>query len=778
MNKKNLFRNKNLSLRLKFILLVILLTAILLASLSYLASSSIYGMGQSSQDISADALKDQAGEYLVQVTRDNAQKNDLILSSIQKDAETLAGYASGIFESPEIFVPGEYWDAEEHMFPGPEGQYLNSEEELASAFSPNVVEMDDELISDLGAEAYMDFIIPYIMENSPDVVAMYLGTETDALRYYPNIHLGALVPPDFQVTQRPWYLSANVENNSEQKVVWSPVYVDATGQGIMITAAAPVYINDDEFRGVVGIDVTLEAITLNMETAKLPGKGYFLLIDDGGHAIVLPEEGYNDIMGRHAKEGEFSADLMNEARPEFTSVMYNITIKKQGYTTVEVNGTELFIAFSKMNNTGWALVSVVKAENILQSITKLQDEMHGATNTLIFGSILPMGFVILLIIIIVGSLLTNHMMKPVRKLSEAAQQIATGRWDVEIANPVSEDEIGRLSNSFNFMISELKKSRAELEKYSMNLEKKIEGRTKELNEKVIKLTESEAANLSILEDLNETIEHLEKAEKEIKEKNIDLKVAHEKLSSLNKDLEQKVKERTAEVEKLLLQKDEFIGQLGHDLKNPLNPLVNLLPVLEERAHDSETKKIFEVVNRNVEYMRNLVVKTIELARLNSPNTELTINETNLLDEVNNVVEKNKLALEGNNMKINNNIDGNIIIKADKLRIEELFDNLIINAIKYSKNMGTITIDAKEDMDFVTVSVKDTGIGMTNEQLSHIFDEFYKADEARHDFDSSGLGLPICKRIVEKHGGKIWAESSGGEKGTTFYFTIPTDSKTK
>jgi len=778
MGKKNLFKGKKLSLRIKFILLVISLTAILLASLSYLASSSIYGMGQSSQDISADALNTQAGEYLRQVTQDNAQKNDLILSDIQNVAENLAGYATEIFESPEIFVPGKYWDAGEHLFSGPEEQYLNSEEELASAFSPNVSGMNDEVVRDHEVIAYLDFIVPHVQENSPGIVAIYLGTERDVTRYYPNINLGTLVPPDFQVTQRPWYLSANVENNPDRTVMWSPVYVDATGYGLMITAAAPVYINDDEFLGVVGIDITLEAITLNMETAKLPGGGYFLLIDNGGHAIVLPEEGYNDLMGRPSEEGEFAPDVMSEARPEFTFFLDNIATEENGFTTVEINGTELFIAFSKMDNTGWALVSVVKAENILQSIAQLQDEMHGATNILIFGNILPVGFALLIIIIIIGSLLTNHMMKPVRKLSEAAQQVATGKWDIGIVDHGSDDEIGQLSNSFTFMLSELKKSRAELEKYNINLERKIEGRTKELNEKVIKLTESEAANLSILEDLNETIVNLEKAEKEIKEKNMDLKVAHEKLSSLNKDLEQKVKERTAEVEKLLLQKDEFIGQLGHDLKNPLNPLVNLLPLLEEREHDPETKKIFEVVNRNVEYMRNLVVKTVELARLNSPNTELTINETSLLDEVNNVVEKNKLALEENSMKINNNIDGNIIVKADKLRIEELFDNLIINAIKYSKDMGTITIDAKEDKNFVTVSVKDTGIGITEEQLSHIFDEFYKADDARHDFDSSGLGLPICKRIVERHGGKIWAESSGEEKGTTFYFTIPSGSETK
>ena len=401
MNKKKLFRNKNLSLRLKFILLVILLTAILLASLSYLASSSIYGMGQSSQDISADALKDQAGEYLRQVTQDNAQKNDLILSDIQNVAENFAGYATGIFESPEIFVPGKYWDAEEHLFSGPEEQYLNSEEELASAFSPNVSGMNDEVVRDHEVIAYLDFVVPHVQENSPGIVAIYLGTERDVTRYYPNINLGALVPPDFQVTQRPWYLSANVENNPERKVVWSPVYVDATGYGLMITAAAPVYINDDEFLGVVGIDVTLDAITFNMETAKLPGEGYFFLIDDGGHSIVLPEEGYNDLMGRSSGEGEFATNLTSEARPEFTSFLDNIATEENGFTTVEINGTELFIAFSKMDNTGWALVSVVKAENILQSITKLQDEMHEATNTLIFGSILPMSFVILLIVIIV-----------------------------------------------------------------------------------------------------------------------------------------------------------------------------------------------------------------------------------------------------------------------------------------------------------------------------------------------------------------------------------------
>jgi signal transduction histidine kinase len=251
----------------------------------------------------------------------------------------------------------------------------------------------------------------------------------------------------------------------------------------------------------------------------------------------------------------------------------------------------------------------------------------------------------------------------------------------------------------------------------------------------------------------------------------ELKKAHEALNFANKNLERKVKERTVEIERLLKQKDEFIGQLGHDLKNPLSPIVNLIPLLEKREKNPESKEILETIHRNADYMKNIVVKTIELARLNSPNTKLLIDDANLLDEINNVVKKNKRFLKENNIEIDNNIDENIMIKADKLRIGELFDNIISNAIKYSKNAGTITIDAKEEKEFVIVSVGDTGIGMTDEQLSHIFDEFYKADGARHDFNSNGLGLPICKRIVEKHGGKIWAESSGEGKGTTFYLTL-------
>jgi PAS domain S-box-containing protein len=246
----------------------------------------------------------------------------------------------------------------------------------------------------------------------------------------------------------------------------------------------------------------------------------------------------------------------------------------------------------------------------------------------------------------------------------------------------------------------------------------------------------------------------------------------EELRILNENLEQKVKERTAEVEKLLRQKDDFINQLSHDLKNPLNPLTNLLPIVERREQDPKSKEILRVINRNVEYMKNLVTKTIQLARLSTPGTEFSFEELNLLDVINQVIEKNRHLFDENQVEVLNKVKGNLVVKADKLRLEELFDNLFANAVKYSLTGCDITIDARKDKELITVSVKDTGIGMTEEHLSHIFDEFYKVDRSRHDLESSGLGLSICKRIVERHGGRIWAESPGLGRGSTFYFTIP------
>jgi signal transduction histidine kinase len=112
------------------------------------------------------------------------------------------------------------------------------------------------------------------------------------------------------------------------------------------------------------------------------------------------------------------------------------------------------------------------------------------------------------------------------------------------------------------------------------------------------------------------------------------------------------------------------------------------------------------------------------------------------------------------------------VVGDLIRLEQVLNNLVSNAIKYSPNGGTIEISGRGSPDEVIVTVSDTGVGISYEELPHVFERFFRGARERHQgTPGAGLGLYLSKAIVEAHGGRIWAESEPGE-GTTFSFAIP------
>jgi signal transduction histidine kinase/DNA-binding response OmpR family regulator len=251
------------------------------------------------------------------------------------------------------------------------------------------------------------------------------------------------------------------------------------------------------------------------------------------------------------------------------------------------------------------------------------------------------------------------------------------------------------------------------------------------------------------------------------------KAAERELEILNETLESQVQDRTAKVQQLLKQKDQFVNQLGHDLKTPLTPLVALLPMLSKRTQDEKSREILNVAMDNVRYMRKLVEKTLSLARLNSSAVHFDIDDVDLLVESRNIVAAMGPIISENQLSVQNNITEPTAVRADIVHLREVFHNIISNATKHTPPGGSITLAAqKQDDGFVHVSITDTGSGMTAEQLDRVFLEFYKADESRHDRGSIGLGLSICQCIVKRHGGEIWASSPGIEEGTTITFSLP------
>ncbi|MDY6964719.1 MAG: PAS domain-containing sensor histidine kinase [Halobacteriota archaeon] len=262
-----------------------------------------------------------------------------------------------------------------------------------------------------------------------------------------------------------------------------------------------------------------------------------------------------------------------------------------------------------------------------------------------------------------------------------------------------------------------------------------------------------------------------RAEEAIKQREKELSKVREKLNEFYRNFEHNFEEKMSKTENFMHQREEFVNQLSHDLRNPLTSLVTLLPIIGQREKDPELKAMIEVIIDNTDFMKQLVAKTLSFAKLNSPDMEFIIEDTDVVKEVRAIVKSRLNIFEENNIKVENKIAGRTIVKADRLVLEDLFEHLFNNAIKCMPDGGTLTLDLKKGYDFVIISVEDTGIGLSSVQLNQIFEEYYKGDDCRYDLGSSGLGLPICKRIVEKHGGVIWAESPGKGHGATFCFTL-------
>ncbi len=225
-------------------------------------------------------------------------------------------------------------------------------------------------------------------------------------------------------------------------------------------------------------------------------------------------------------------------------------------------------------------------------------------------------------------------------------------------------------------------------------------------------------------------------------------------------------------EELLKQKDLFITRLGHDLKTPLTPLVALLPLIRSCAVDQRQQHLIDICGESANLLKELVEKSIQLARLS---TFSAIPPKRFDVRLAPLVESSAALLDDScrlrSIVIENRIPPDIIVKGDAQQLENVLHNLISNALKFSPADSRIIASASTRDGIVTVSFADQGIGLSEEEQHQIFEELYKADPSRHELGSSGLGLSICRRIIELNGGRIRAESPGPGKGTTVSFTL-------
>ena len=221
-------------------------------------------------------------------------------------------------------------------------------------------------------------------------------------------------------------------------------------------------------------------------------------------------------------------------------------------------------------------------------------------------------------------------------------------------------------------------------------------------------------------------------------------------------------------------KDEYVERVTHDIKGHLAAIKSSLDIVSRGFAGPLGDKQQEFVDRAVDRTRVLAVFVRQLLKLTQMRLSNHVEHVKFsMDEtVKNAVEAARLRASDKGVGLECKTEGHFFtVYGDRMSIEEMITNLIYNAVKYTPSGGSVGVKAVENGEHIIVSVKDNGIGIPEDELPRVFDEFYRASNARAcEKDGSGLGLSIAKQIVESHGGQIRAESQLG-KGTTLEFTL-------
>jgi signal transduction histidine kinase len=261
-----------------------------------------------------------------------------------------------------------------------------------------------------------------------------------------------------------------------------------------------------------------------------------------------------------------------------------------------------------------------------------------------------------------------------------------------------------------------------------------------------------------------------------------LQAINNDLMKLNQELEQRVAERTIELEnlnhelkKLNLSKDKFLSVVSHDLRNPLTALLASSERLSENPEIltiNQVKQLSQIINRTSKKLLAQLNEVVDWAKKQSTKTTFNPERIRLFDGIEDSLElilPNAIQKE---IKLLNKTPDEIFVQADSLMLRSIVQNLVTNAIKYTPQGGSVSINAEVDGPMVCVFVEDSGIGMTGEVQEQLFKKVNNTSQSGTNNElGSGLGLLLVNDFVTQHGGTVDVESAVGI-GTTFKFTIP------
>ena len=412
-------------------------------------------------------------QQIVSGAENNANQMNELFTVLVGDINIITSYRANIEEHKDVLSQGSFWDANTRLVQLASGQYGNPGIDPAAIFIPSTIPLTDSIITDLNTTAYLDFYALNFLKGHPEVVALYYIGKSGTTTYYPNIDLAHNLPSDFDPRTQPFYTISAPSAGPDRSPKWIEPYQDPAGQGLIVTLSAPVYL-EDRFLGVIGIDIQLKQFIDRVNSIKFGETGYAFLIDNAGHILAMPPEGY-ELFGITPEvlpdNGSPEQSLIGKGSGGLQNAVNRMIKDQVGIEVISANGENLYVAFAPLNTPNYHLGIVAPEDEFTAKLVSSKNEAEQRVQETLRG--ISLILVLLFIGAAVFSLLVGQIItSPLLRLTQAAESIARGDLNAR-AQITSEDETGILARAFNSMTERLSENLS-------TLEERVSARTLEL----------------------------------------------------------------------------------------------------------------------------------------------------------------------------------------------------------------------------------------------------------------------------------------------------------
>jgi signal transduction histidine kinase len=247
------------------------------------------------------------------------------------------------------------------------------------------------------------------------------------------------------------------------------------------------------------------------------------------------------------------------------------------------------------------------------------------------------------------------------------------------------------------------------------------------------------------------------------------------LAIQNARLFREIEIKSRELEAASQHKSQFLANMSHELRTPLNAIIGVTDLLLEDARDLERTDEIEPLERVLRAARHLLAlinSILDLSKIEAGHMELELDDFHLSPAIDDALLLIRERAGRRRLALERHVDGRVgEIRGDQQKVKQVLLNLLSNAVKFTPEGGRIDVRAALVDGTVEISVTDTGIGIAPQDQEAVFEEFRQVGKAEKKAEGTGLGLALCRKFVELHGGRIWVKSQVGH-GSTFTFTLP------